>query len=358
VNTSRDRDQSIERLLRQAASHGHATDACLDAETIAAWIDGGLSGAALEMAESHAADCARCQALLGTLTRIGEPVPSRAAAGRRAWLTWLVPLTAAAAALVVWIAVPRDAGPGAPPQADLSRQSAEPRARASGPAMGQTRDAGAGGPDAAAKTNTEAPARATPAAEAKKETGGLQAPPRALEELRKDTERREADAAALKPDASGRVGASVSAAAVPSVPQVAAAEPSLESRNRVVARPAARAAFAPGIEVVSPDPSIRWRLAGTAVERSTDGGANWETQPTETGAPLTAGAAPSASVCWVVGREGVVLLSIDGRTWRRVPFPEISDLTAVRATDARTASVTTSDGRRFGTTDGGATWAR
>ena len=39
-------------------------------------------------------------------------------------------------------------------------------------------------------------------------------------------------------------------------------------------------------------------------------------------------------------------------------FPEITDLSAVRATDARAASVTTADGRTFGTTDGGSTWIR
>jgi photosystem II stability/assembly factor-like uncharacterized protein len=34
------------------------------------------------------------------------------------------------------------------------------------------------------------------------------------------------------------------------------------------------------------------------------------------------------------------------------------NLTAVRASDAKTAVVTTSDGRQFSTTDGGATWSR
>jgi hypothetical protein len=43
-------------------------------------------------------------------------------------------------------------------------------------------------------------------------------------------------------------------------------------------------------------------------------------------------------------------------SWRRVGFPEPIDLTAVRATDARTATVTTVDGRSFATTDGGGTW--
>jgi len=71
---------------------------------------------------------------------------------------------------------------------------------------------------------------------------------------------------------------------------------------------------------------------------------------------LTAGAAPSANVCWLVGRAGAVILSTDGRAWRRLTFPEQIDLTAVTAVDARTATVTTADGRRFETADGGRTW--
>jgi photosystem II stability/assembly factor-like uncharacterized protein len=52
------------------------------------------------------------------------------------------------------------------------------------------------------------------------------------------------------------------------------------------------------------------------------------------------------------------VLSIDGTTWQLRPFPEAVNLTAVRATDAKTATVTTSDSRQFSTTDGGATWSK
>jgi photosystem II stability/assembly factor-like uncharacterized protein len=60
----------------------------------------------------------------------------------------------------------------------------------------------------------------------------------------------------------------------------------------------------------------------------------------------------------VVGKAGAVLLTTDGVTWRRVAFPEMADLSAVRATDARSATVSTVDGRMFTTTDGGETWSR
>ena len=83
MNGSRERDQSVERLLRQSlkAPQEAIADSCLDAETLAAWIDGGLSGSELAVAESHVADCARCQALVGALVRtaaIGERSSGRA----------------------------------------------------------------------------------------------------------------------------------------------------------------------------------------------------------------------------------------------------------------------------------------
>jgi photosystem II stability/assembly factor-like uncharacterized protein len=87
-------------------------------------------------------------------------------------------------------------------------------------------------------------------------------------------------------------------------------------------------------------------------------GASWDALPADITAQLTASAAPSTSVCWAVGRGGAVMLTTDGSTWRRVAFPEITDLSGVRATDARTASITTADGRMFNTSDGGVTWDR
>jgi photosystem II stability/assembly factor-like uncharacterized protein len=109
--------------------------------------------------------------------------------------------------------------------------------------------------------------------------------------------------------------------------------------------------------ITSTNPLNRWRiLPGGDVERSTDGGSTWLHQQTGAMTALTAGASPSPSVCWLVGLRGIVLLSADGSTWRRVAFSDAIDLVAVRATDDKTATVTAADGRSFETTDGGATW--
>jgi hypothetical protein len=115
---------------------------------------------------------------------------------------------------------------------------------------------------------------------------------------------------------------------------------------------------APAREIVSPDPAVRWRVgAAGLIERSIDNGSTWVAQqPGGVTADLLEGSAPTPIVCWVVGRAGTVLISTDGRQWRRVAFPETIDLVAVQATDERTAVVTTADGRRFRTSDAGLTW--
>jgi hypothetical protein len=119
-------------------------------------------------------------------------------------------------------------------------------------------------------------------------------------------------------------------------------------------------ANAGAFDIAVPESSTRWRIAdGRTIQRSLDAGVTWANHHTgENDLTLTAGAAPSSNVCWLVGRSGAILLTTDGRAWRRITFIETADLTAVTSPDARTATVTTADGRQFGTTDGGRTWTR
>ena len=146
-------------------------------------------------------------------------------------------------------------------------------------------------------------------------------------------------------------------ASVPAPPPAAVRGAGRANAMAAVRESVTTAATSPPVEILSPDRSSRWRPGvGGAVEYSSDGGATWQPLATGVSADLTAGASPSASVCWLVGRAGTVLLSTDGRRWQRVTFQEAVDLTAVSATDARTATVTTADGRRFTTADGGLTW--
>jgi len=120
----------------------------------------------------------------------------------------------------------------------------------------------------------------------------------------------------------------------------------------------AAAAGATAVVIASPDGESRWRLIGGTVEHTTDGGATWQPQSPGVVTSLRAGAAPDARVCWLAGTAGVVLRTTDGATWTHIPFPEPADLVAVQASDSSHAVVTTVDGRRFTTADGGATWTR
>jgi hypothetical protein len=112
-------------------------------------------------------------------------------------------------------------------------------------------------------------------------------------------------------------------------------------------------------EVANPASSVtRWRiLPSRDLERSTDDGRTWEPVAIDPPSLLTDGAAPSRLVCWLVGRAGVVLVTIDASHFTRVAFPEVIDLSTVHAVDALNATVTTSDGRSFETIDGGKTWS-
>jgi hypothetical protein len=111
------------------------------------------------------------------------------------------------------------------------------------------------------------------------------------------------------------------------------------------------------VEIASPVAATRWRVVGgRRLERTTTNGARWDAVALPDPLDLTAGAAPSPTVCWIVGRAGRVYLSTDGERFVRVGFPEAADLVAIRAVDRRSATVTAADGRTFATSDGGASW--
>src|SRR5450759_3700493 len=73
---------------------------CLDSETIAAWADDSLTAGERAAAEAHAADCARCQAVLAAMVRMAAAPPSAAWWRRGSTLGLLVPLSAASATVI------------------------------------------------------------------------------------------------------------------------------------------------------------------------------------------------------------------------------------------------------------------
>ncbi|CAN5829535.1 hypothetical protein BH18ACI5_BH18ACI5_19360 [soil metagenome] len=321
------KDQSFDKLLERTArprEQRQALDDCLDAEMLAAWSDGALTPAERAVAEAHAAGCDRCLAMLGAMAQSAPP-PSTAE--RAGWFSirWLVPLGAAAVALIALVVVqrtPNESVPVTPPPAAV----AVDEARGETPAA--KRDRGAA-PRAAADSFQDRVSSRDQGEEQKEKQ--LQAR-RANESLRKDSK--------VPPAAA-------------SAPAAAAALPEADTTARFELRRAEKAA---GI-IASPQSSTQWRIDGQSVKRSTDGGTTWQAQATGTTVDLLAGSSPSPTVCWIVGRSGTVLLSTDGATWRRLTFlqPTI-DVVGVTAADHLTATVTTATGSVYRTVDAGRTW--
>jgi len=371
---SSERDRSMDRLLRQALRGDSASGvpgSCLDAETLAAWVDGGLAGRELATAEAHVAACSRCQASVAVLVKHQPVVPVAEPAWRPYWgLGWLIPLTAGAAAVLLWFALPTGERPGVSEPGLVQTQTAASQTPQE-PQLASPRQ-----PSAAAGEQRQVTAdngQRAPNQELDKEAKLEAANTPRREDLRREARQSQTTQGRTSVDALGKLGdetpAAPPAAAVPSpAPPVAAAAPAArapaaaraaESAGNVAAPRSAlsrQVASAPA-EVASPDPSIRWRIgAAGSIQYSSNGGSTWEALSTGVVADLTAGTSPSPSVCWVVGRAGTVLLTTDGRRWHRLAFPEAADLVAVEATDARTATVTTADGRKLRSVDGGASW--
>jgi hypothetical protein len=332
VNTPQsDPDRPLDRLLRRSMGGrgaAAATGRCLDAEMLAAWVDGALPAADAAAAEAHASTCARCQAMLATLVRLSPPPRRIEPWWRRRWfLAGLVPLTAGAAAVAIWVATPREAERMPPASVQVAPQAPAPtQPRSSAPA--------------APAAQPSVPGRSEPPLVDRMATGT------AREERARPIESPEAAADTRRRDEQ--------AAAKPAPPPASAEPPAAPQLNEAIAISGLKAAV---VEIASPDASVRWRIGSAGmVQRSADSGATWERLSIGASEDLTAGAAPSATVCWIVGRAGTVLLFTDGRRWQRVAFPERVDLAAVQATDSRAATVTTTGGRAFRTADGGRTW--
>ena len=294
MNADHDRDRALDQGLKAVLGRGAdapITPACLDAETLAAWMDGGLDAQAVAMAEAHASSCARCQALIGTQARATPAVAASGAGPVRLWRWWLAPLAAGAAAATLWMVIPTD------------RYSA-PRDKAE--------------------------VEVAPASQSARERDAVAPPPTRLQES--------AAAAAKDAQVGGKLADAArknSGADKPAERRDRAEPKALEKRTAAQATPQPAAA---------PPPEAR-AIGQLTAQIAMPGGVQ-----------ITSSSSPSPTITWFVGRAGAVLLTVDGRTVKQVPFPEVIDLTAVTATDARIVVVTTVDGRRFRTDDGGKTW--
>jgi hypothetical protein len=290
---------------------------------------------------------------------------------------------AAAAALALWIAVDREALP--PPEA----QPVEPApssAMAQPPASPATPSPAVEAPRSTSSASADANAERDVRAEHRARVKAPDA--RAGEQARLELQDTRAPAvppaqAATPPPAETVVVPSATES-LPAAPQ-AAPTVATEAAKQIPTAPQAATAQIPGgglaetaaqdpaaargvvarrfrshvtwVEVPSPEPLIRWRFTpGGDVERSADAGLTWtREQIGGTRVQLIAGAAPSSSVCWLAGRDGVVLRFTSAEGWQRVPLPVRANVISIVASDAQHAIVRVQDGQ-LRTTDGGQTW--
>jgi len=374
-----DRESAVDNLLRRdTRAHASAPgDQCLEAGTVAAWFDGALSSRERAAAEAHAAGCARCQAVLAAMAHVSPPL-EHTPWWRVHVMVWLTPVAAAAAAVMLWAVV----APGPKRTASEPAALADARQTAAQTPPPQT----ARRPPADSAPTSSTRAAPAPAPRAKTEMREQTAPRPVTAEARRDESsvdrlakkdaaeeprRAQGDlagAASTQPPVAAPAPVPAAAAAPPAAPAGAApppaptppAAPPVANAERAAMRALSAAAVARPLEptiVTTPGAATRWRLGPRgAVERSVDNGATWQSQDTGVSTTLTAGASPSPLVCWLVGPQGTVLLSTDGRSWRRLAPPASIDLLSVRATDGAQAVVTAADGRAFATADAGVTW--
>ena len=80
---------------------------CVDAETLAAWADGGLPKTEAVAVELHLSECDRCTAMLATFVRTTPEIPATGSLWQRWHLRWLVPVATAATVAALWVLIPR-----------------------------------------------------------------------------------------------------------------------------------------------------------------------------------------------------------------------------------------------------------
>ncbi len=325
-------DPLIASVIR-AAGAVTAKD-CPDAELLALYAEHELSSDERGPVEAHVAGCGRCQATLAAFVR-SAPEPGVAVAtggiAAPAWWAgwrWMVPLASATAVAAVAVWIGRGPADPAAPAADAVVSTPATVAEAQAPAA-----------SAALSSDALSLERREPAGAA---SGRVQpAPPR---------ESRAASAARSKENDPTRVDERAAGEARDALEKAQADQFEI-GRQRV--NPDMRRDAPP------PTPAALAALAAPAAAVPAEA-ADAPARAENVAGQRLADAATSAAqgLLWRV-RDGVVERSPDqGVTWTRTASPTSERLSAVAATNARIAVVTTVAGTRFATSDGGATWRR
>jgi len=399
-------------MLRQSLGNTRPQGDCLDAETIAAYYDHSLDAPLISKCETHLAQCARCRQQIAMMVRAESSAPAKA----KAKITWiwdwrfLAPAAAALLVLTVWgvrhstltvtspkapgplvaMSKPQEILPQLPPQLTTSpRLPAAASNSKSTPLPKLDRLS----PSAEAPQSEGADARSLQkskeslSVDSSTATSGEQHSDGSLKEPAAANSPETPLAAKSQPSGAG-VNSPTNALQAPSAPPVSRSNTESSSGNVPAAeakesagnelstakqaqlagriREYAAASQAPARQteqrsaetiIATPDPKVLWRIAGGGfVERSEDMGATWNGQLPLPNAQLTAGAAPTAKTCWLVGEGGTILLTKDGTHWSKISPPVPANFVSVSSKSASSAVITASDGQKFSTSDGGKKW--
>jgi hypothetical protein len=417
----KDADRNSEQLdavLRRAMREppGAATPECAETAALAAYWDGSIAAAERARLEAHFAGCARCQAQLAAIARADESARAASAAAKAPWYRrwqFAIPAFAAAAAVAVFIAIRRPAveqpqtaevvamakreapsanlpmpAPAAVRAAPVAASSAaspsvlqqlamnEPRSRAASGAEAKTApslrrmETGVEGPGARAlaPAPVEAPsgsgrvvaiAPATPfvASGSATQPAASASSEAAMNQPQAEVPQR-AEARGHAPQVLGEAapntapmatrGAAVGAA---SGAVVGGATPESFNAQRM------SAAETGIVTILTPEPSVWWVAGKDGMVQRRDASGAIHPQHSGVTTDLTAGAAPSVAVCWIVGRSGTIIRTTDGgEHWELIKPPAAENFAAVSASDANDATIAAANGRRFATSDGGMRW--
>jgi Putative zinc-finger len=379
------------------------SEACLDAELVAAYLDGGMSTKEAADVEQHLSQCGRCRALAAALVKTsgGAEMPdaladvravttaaTRGLLASRAARMWLPVAAALTVGVALWMTVPRRPAvlpapvrystvpqSGAPQGSTNTQRGAEvlsepPSVRSdrrdaevSKKVETRKKSVVQNEADEMMRTARRAPAELT--------SRSLQtAPPaaRATEEPAQAAEARKKLEDSLSSEARRRVQEQRVAYKAPVPAEAPRAQPAGVVAGSVGARQQDKAQAAsptdallrsrPPLLFSAPDEVVQWRILDRQrIERSVDGGKTW-VRHFEASAPrLFAGSAPAADCAWVVGAEGLVMRWKPDVSWQAVlGKPTDDDLYIVDAKNEHEATVVSVSGSAYATTDGGATW--
>ncbi len=402
----------VRQRLEQQSLGGHP-----DANLLAAFTEGALSGGEREQVLAHLSACATCREIMALSLPEGPSAAAQPALARMRWARWPMLRWAGVTAAVVVVAAAvmfqhsrraaleqfvRTEAPAKPATSDQAQPAI---------ATAKSKPVAESGPHEKRAESNSRQAKSEQAEE-KKDTRRFDAPisvPQAQPAANAMTTRQPAGELAMQaadapqkaqaPPQPAAIGGSApgvvgGAAAVDQaqLQQQAASKPpqatprapqgSVESvqvvrgADAVAAEPQARikakAALNRAVDGVGPAPAMettayrthvaRWRVsADGAVERSPDGGQTWQR--------LGIGNAPFRTVAsvdgqvWAGGAGGTLYHSRDnGRTWRQVVVKSAdltlhSDIARVEFNDVQHGIVTTTGGETWTTADGGATWS-